>query len=92
MTVEGAGGLALTSAGVGGVNGDCSGVIEAFALGVVVVVVADCRTGGCGTPAVVLLRVPGRTTLSGVGGDVTAYDLCGHRQCAVVVVVRWRPE
>lgn len=45
VTVEGAGGLALTSAGVGGVNGDCSGVIEAFALGGVVVL-AVCKTGG----------------------------------------------
>lgn len=61
VVVEGAGGLALTSAGVGGVNGDCSGVIDLLTLGVVVVL-ADCRTGGCGTPAVVLLRLPGKTT------------------------------
>ena len=33
-----------------------------------------------------VLRVPGRTTLSGVGGADTAYDLCGHRQCVVVVL------
>lgn len=53
--------------------------------------VADGRTGGFGTPAVVLLSLPGRTTLSVVGGAGTAYDLYrevrGQRAVVVVVVV-----
>lgn len=51
--------------------------------------VADGRTGGFGTPAVVLLSLPGRTTLSVVGGAGTAYALYGEvrGQRAVVVVV-----
>lgn len=76
VMVDCAGGLASTSAGVGGSGGVWVGGISVnVGFGF-----AEARMGGCGTPAVVALWEPGRMILSGDLASASAR--CKHHQSA----------